>query len=736
MTKKTHGVKRARLKTLLLSGGNQCLPRAIPSNTEEMLLWRDVFRQAVAGISLIMNTHAAVSSSGRKAFSATLAALASGLVLYYWSPSLASSSVILSHLRLTCGLAAVADASFGSLRRLGFVAPMIPRVPFPSFRRELYSRHFCSFRGSQAGSRLNARPSGGNGDGSREKKRDERLQQDFLRSQRHSSYFDDVSARSTGNSISSHYRSSQNSAHPSSSCCGSLRPLLPSDPTTVPDHAGSLPPSLSAIPRVEYVFEEASEGAYGNRPRSREAKQSTSHACISASESERKVGGKNVKQRPIYIYTDEVEPGALRQLRELARQPFVVGHVAAMPDVHLGKGATIGSVFASSSFICPNAVGVDIGCGMCAVPVEGLSLRNLKDNDLVAIQQKLKRRIPTGRDFHDTVSVAGSAPRSIDEMVAKLGRSIAEETKLLQPFAGKVEFKSNGSSHSARPGQPSSWLRANLAQRHLLQLGSLGGGNHFIELLYDECDRIWLMLHSGSRHMGKFTAEHYDKLAVRHWAGRGLYGREGLASLPIESEEGQGYLRDMTFCMSYARENRRLMMEAFSSIVREVTGKRIVVDEMVNIHHNYCQWEECIYQPTGVDGRQESEEGSAETEWIKGPLWVTRKGATSARKGQLGIVPGSMGTGSFITRGLGNPFSWQSCSHGAGRRMSRTAAKKDISQSEFEKVMAGITCDTAAAVRDEAPQAYKNLDDVMKYQRDLVEVVHRLYPLLNVKGFD
>lgn len=393
---------------------------------------------------------------------------------------------------------------------------------------------------------------------------------------------------------------------------------------------------------------------------------------------------------PIHLYTQDIDNDTRRQLENLARSPMPVGYVSAMPDVHLGKGATIGSVFASKEYVCPNAVGVDIGCGMCAVPLEGpVMRRDLSEKALLSIQRGLRSSIPTGFESHE---------RSSSAMHASMQKLVAEH-------------------------QPTKWLRETLAEKHTRQLGTLGGGNHFVELVYDEAERVWMMLHSGSRNIGNVTAQHYDGVAAKQCGG----SRESLAYLRINSREGQQYLTDMSFCQSYALENRRFMMEAFAHVLRRETRRDALWDKMVNIHHNYCECEQCRYY--------DKKSGS----WKEDQLWVTRKGATSARQGQMGIIPGSMGTGSYIVRGRGEPDSWQSCSHGAGRSMSRARAFRNISQDDFIQHMKdrGIVWDSSYAqkVKDEAPMAYKDLNEVMANQESLVEIVHHLQPLVNMKGW-
>eukprot|EP00930_Biecheleria_cincta_P070594 TRINITY_DN58223_c0_g1_i1.p1 TRINITY_DN58223_c0_g1~~TRINITY_DN58223_c0_g1_i1.p1 ORF type:complete len:382 (-),score=52.47 TRINITY_DN58223_c0_g1_i1:319-1380(-) len=329
---------------------------------------------------------------------------------------------------------------------------------------------------------------------------------------------------------------------------------------------------------------------------------------------------------------------------------------------------------------------------MCAVPVEGLYKSDLSLERMRKIQKLLKTRIPTSFDAHE-------------EQLPWASKSIRQ-----------ISMEHAPSDYLAR--------RIDKEQKISRQLGTLGGGNHFIEVVFSEGDeQVWCMLHSGSRHIGNSTAAHYDNLAGEFGTElKGLHG--SLNYLEVESEVGQNYLKDMLWCQGYAKENRRSMLDLMLETVEEVNGKRAAAEKAINTHHNFCHCEKCkVVDPkTGrVNERN---------------LWVTRKGATSAREGQYGIIPGSMGVGSYIVKGRGASGSWQSCSHGAGRRMSRTKAKNSIPQEEFEASMEGIVCDTHPSVRDEAPQAYKDLGQVLKHQADLVEVEHRLLPLINVKGFE
>lgn len=390
---------------------------------------------------------------------------------------------------------------------------------------------------------------------------------------------------------------------------------------------------------------------------------------------------------PIHLYThlDEIDPGALEQLKRLAESPLPVDYVSAMPDVHWGQAVTIGSVFASAKYVCPNAVGVDIGCGMAAIPIEGLYQDQLTNDDKNTIQQLFKERIPTGFGLYDT-PLPGTK-QVLDRIAAEV-----EPTKVLKEMLSE--------------------------ETPYRQLGTLGGGNHFLEVVHDaDSGQVWIMLHSGSRGIGNRIARYYNQVAQQRLEREGIDRStlQGLNYMPIESQEGQDYLTDMEFCQQYAFHNRAAMKQTMLDVVQEVTGHQANMDNAVNIHHNYCACEDC------GNGRK---------------LWVTRKGATSAKRGEMGIIPGSMGTGSFITRGRGNPLGWSSSSHGAGRRMSRRAANTRISQQEFEESMKGVVCDTDPRVKDEAPQAYKDLNEVMKNQESLTEIVHHLLPLVNVKGFD
>ncbi|MBA3947591.1 MAG: RtcB family protein [Herpetosiphonaceae bacterium] len=380
---------------------------------------------------------------------------------------------------------------------------------------------------------------------------------------------------------------------------------------------------------------------------------------------------------PVKVWTDQLEASAEQQLTALGSCPFVVHHVAAMPDTHYGIGATIGSVFATRDALLPTAVGVDIGCGMLAQPFK-LRAVDLSQAFLRELHELTKRTIPTGFEQHST----------------------------RQPWDG------------FEMGRYTPAINPIVKEKGPLQLGSLGGGNHFLELCEDEDGLVWLMLHSGSRGVGNMIAQHHIQSARELNERMGIKSAPDLWVLPLDTSEGQHYLQDMLWAQDYAMENRQRMLHAFLDIFERQLKKKLHIDldaetgDAINIHHNYANREAAYGEE----------------------LWVHRKGATFAGKGVLGIIPGSMATGSYIVRGLGNPESFQSCSHGAGRLMSRGQAERSITLEAFANKMKGIVAETSREYLDEAPQAYKDLDTVMVNQADLVEPVHRLHPLMNVKG--
>ncbi len=392
--------------------------------------------------------------------------------------------------------------------------------------------------------------------------------------------------------------------------------------------------------------------------------------------------------KPIKLWTRgvPVEDDARKQLINTARLPFIFRHLAVMPDVHLGKGSTIGSVIPTQGAIIPAAVGVDIGCGMMAARTS-LRAADLPDN-LYPLRCAIEQAVPHGRK--PGAQDPGSwqhPPADVDAIWAELAPAFKRITDK-QPRL----LKTNNRTH----------------------LGTLGTGNHFIEICVDEVQQIWVMLHSGSRGVGNAIGSLYIELAQQDM-------RQHLANLPDRDlaylQEGSrhyhDYLEAVGWAQDYARRNRALMMAAVIAALRSVIRKPFSVEaQAVNCHHNYVQ--------------KEIHFGS--------DVLVTRKGAVSARKGELGIIPGSMGAKSYIVRGLGNPESFQSCSHGAGRVLSRTAAKKKFTVADQLRATEGVECRKDAEVIDEIPMAYKDIDAVMQAQRDLVEIVHTLKQLVCVKG--
>ena len=389
---------------------------------------------------------------------------------------------------------------------------------------------------------------------------------------------------------------------------------------------------------------------------------------------------------PIRSWCEKPEKEAMEQAMNLANHPVVERHVALMPDCHTGYGMPIGGVIAARNAVLPSAVGVDIGCGMVAVqtnlPAERLSEMSARR----AVMEAVKARVP-------------------------LGEGVAHQHK--QEWEG---FERYIDVNGAETGFPSNLDRRNL--------GTLGGGNHFIEMQRDGEGFVWLMIHSGSRNLGARVEKHYQEIAKRLCASFhvALPDRE-LPFLPMDIQEGRDYFRDMTFALEYALENRRRMMAVFKEALAEAAPETEFLQE-VNIHHNYA----AIEYHLGDN------------------FYVHRKGATSAKEGEIGIIPGSMGTASYIVRGLGNPLSFMSCSHGAGRAMSRTAACCNLTVEACDAAMEGIVHDRWGKFKgfkghlrgltdlSEAPQAYKPIDEVIAAEADLVEPLVRLMPLAVLKG--
>lgn len=380
-----------------------------------------------------------------------------------------------------------------------------------------------------------------------------------------------------------------------------------------------------------------------------------------------------------------LEDQAHAQLRNIASIPFVGPWVAVMPDVHLGKGATVGSVIPTRGAIIPAAVGVDIGCGMAAVRTT-LRANDLPDN-LAQLRSSIERGVPVGNG-------PGGEHRRLPD---------SHETRIVESglHAGLEAIK-----------QKHRKIRTDKLER---QIGTLGGGNHFIEICLDETDAVWVMLHSGSRGTGNLIGSYFIQLAREQLAHRvlGFHVPDKDLAFFMEGEPlFDDYVEAVSWAQDYARHNREAMMARVLSEMRHRLPKFQLQKGAVNCHHNYVQKE--------THGGEE--------------LLVTRKGAVSAREGELGIIPGSMGTRSYIVRGKGNADSFHSCSHGAGRVMSRTRARAEITLAQHREATAHVECRKDAAVIDESPAAYKSIDAVMAAQSDLVEVVHTLRQVICIKG--
>ena len=393
---------------------------------------------------------------------------------------------------------------------------------------------------------------------------------------------------------------------------------------------------------------------------------------------------------PVKMWTRgvPVEDEAMRQLAQLARLPIVWPHVAAMPDVHVGIGATVGSVVPTRNAIIPAAVGVDIGCGMIAARTS-LRADDLPEQ-LGGVRAAIEKAVPHGRSSNRGGRDKGAwnePPRTATQAWAGLEKDF----KRLCELHPRLKNTNN-----------------------LAHLGTLGTGNHFVEICLDEADDVWVMLHSGSRGVGNAIGTHFIVLAQADM-------RNHIANLPHRDlayfQEGSPHFADYVFAVDwaqrFARENRAIMMSnTLAALAKAVPKRFTVTGEAVNCHHNYVQREEHYGES----------------------LFVTRKGAVSAQRGQLGIIPGSMGAKSFIVRGLGNEEALCSCSHGAGRVMSRTKAKQMITLEQHAKATAHVECRKDEAVIDESPAAYKPIDQVMEAQKDLVEIVHTLRQVVCVKG--
>lgn len=398
------------------------------------------------------------------------------------------------------------------------------------------------------------------------------------------------------------------------------------------------------------------------------------------------------KLKPIKAWTKNipVESQAMQQLINISHLPFIHKHIAVMPDVHYGKGATVGTVLATNGAIIPAAVGVDIGCGMMAVQTT-LKASDMPDS-LKHIRDSIEQSVPHGRTDNGGKNDAGGWLGNIPQSHAQRWNSLSDrydEILLKHPKAKAF----NTDNH----------------------MGTLGTGNHFIEICLDESDSVWIMLHSGSRGPGNRIGSYFIEQAKlemeRYFIGDYLPDKD-LSYLVENTEIFNDYINAVGWAQDYAAENRKAMMQSTIAALRKHLPDFNITDMAVNCHHNYVDKENHFNKN----------------------VFITRKGAVRARDGDLGIIPGSMGTGSFIVRGKGNPESFCSCSHGAGRLMSRGEAKKTITLDQHAEAMRGIEARIDAGVLDESPAAYKDITDVMAAQSDLVEIVHRLRQIVNIKG--
>lgn len=386
---------------------------------------------------------------------------------------------------------------------------------------------------------------------------------------------------------------------------------------------------------------------------------------------------------PVKIWTQEVDERSIQQLTNIAGLPFIHHHVAAMPDVHLGIGATIGSVIATRKAIIPAAVGVDIGCGMVAARLS-ISANEVDEMSFKKIFNQISRDVPVGRGQHKDDDVLIESVRPFE---AGLNAMTERHPALLKAF-----------------GKFSKWMN---------QMGTLGGGNHFIEVCLDESDQVWVMLHSGSRGIGNAIADYFIELArkdMEQWMIQ-LPDRD-LAYLPEGTSHFDDYVEAVHWAQEYAHQNRECMLTLVLNALRRHLPPFEVTSEVVNCHHNYVAHEHHF----GAN------------------VWVTRKGAIRARAGDMGIVPGSMGARSYIVRGKGCADSFCSSAHGAGRRMSRTEAQKNFTEADLARETEGVICRKDKGVIDEIPSAYKDIDTVMANQSDLTEVLHTLKQIVCIKG--
>lgn len=387
---------------------------------------------------------------------------------------------------------------------------------------------------------------------------------------------------------------------------------------------------------------------------------------------------------PVKIYTNDINSKAIEQLVNIANLPIVYHHVAAMPDVHVGIGATVGSVIPTLNAVIPAAVGVDIGCGMNAVRTS-LKASDLPDN-LYSIRRNIEKLIPVGFNWHSRAVVKASTVKALDKPLDEILYKHPSIAKMFRTF------------HQT-------WHR---------QLGTLGGGNHFVEICLDENDDVWIMLHSGSRGVGNAIGRYFINLAQKDMQKHQIHlPDKNLAYLNEGTQYFDDYVQAVNWAQEYAWINRREMMKL---VVNALQASKLpqfsLTKKAINCHHNYISYETHFGEK----------------------VYVTRKGAIRAGMDELGIIPGSMGAKSFIVRGKGSKASFCSCSHGAGRAMSRTQAKKQFNTIDLQNQTSGVECRKDKGVVDEIPGAYKNIDTVMKNQHDLVSIEHTLKQVVCVKG--
>lgn len=386
---------------------------------------------------------------------------------------------------------------------------------------------------------------------------------------------------------------------------------------------------------------------------------------------------------PVKIFTQDIDHESIEQLSKMAQLQFIHSHIAVMPDVHVGKGATVGSVIPTKHAIIPAAVGVDIGCGMNAIRLN-LKAHQLPDN-LSPLRHAIERKVPVGFNMHKQVKAKASTLTPLEKRLQPILLKHLGLVRMLRQF-------------------DATWQK---------QLGTLGGGNHFIELCLDENQDVWIMLHSGSRGLGNVIGTYFIELAKKEAQQRfGHVPDKDLSYFAEGSASFDDYVEAVEWAQNYAYENRREMMRLILEAIRPILPSFQMTKEAINCHHNYV---------------------SQETHFGEN-VFVTRKGAIRAGEDELGIIPGSMGARSYIVRGKGNPESFCSCSHGAGRKMSRSKAKLLFSQQDLIQQTQGIECRKDSGVIDEIPSAYKDIDQVIAYQNDLIEVVHTLKQILCIKG--